>query len=132
LKKLLILIAAVLPNAAAAKVCVPDPSGAAALEWGSGWQVMANTQDAGDFLVSGIARCSTTHGGTKGNKGSPVQTVTDGVNCWCRMVAPRVGAWVFEGNYGTDFDDWCSTCDLLCAGTFYNHATFRANILAPL
>jgi hypothetical protein len=76
--------------------------------------------------VMGVSLCSL-NSGTFAQRGTPTES---GQYCWCRMTAPRVGAWVFGDDIGS-----ASNCSANCAAhcAFYvrNNAAFRAAVLGP-
>ena len=144
MKKILFLVAVLLPVAAAAKVCKVDSAslGISVNEGGAQWQVMAGKAGVGNFLITGIAMCSDDSAsscGAAGNfsdcagnkcqcKTSNPSMAADGANCFCKQTNPRVGRWVFRNNPGTTAD--CRlACAMLCARDMIQHSNFRAAIL---
>jgi hypothetical protein len=65
---------------------------------------------------------------TTGERGTPGGS--GGRHCWCRMTAPRVGAWVFRISDGSASN--CSAnCAYNCAGNLRSNGNFRAAVLGP-
>jgi hypothetical protein len=79
--------------------------------------------------VRGASLCASTNG-TLARRGNPSGS---GQYCWCRMTAPRVGAWVFAYNYSlTSYSNCSESCASGgCAGNLRADADFRAAVLGP-
>jgi hypothetical protein len=81
--------------------------------------------------VKGEGIC-TSDTGTSGARGLPIAPNGSGGKCWCRMTAPRTGAWVLVFSIGLAGDCMSGlTCAGTCADDIKNKAGFRAVILGP-
>jgi hypothetical protein len=81
--------------------------------------------------VRGESLCTTTNG-TVAQRGTPSMSDNSDsdVYCWCRMTAPRVGAWVF-GNVYDSASPCSSGCAIRCADFVRLGTVFRAAVLGP-
>lgn len=86
--------------------------------------------------ISGIARCSSTDGGSEGATATELDvsyTAGENMNCWCKMISPAVSRWVFFFSSGPGEDASCNAnCAASCANRVKNSATFRRALFGSL
>jgi hypothetical protein len=84
-------------------------------------------------VVRGQGFCSDTSG-TLAQTGNPKLYWTSDTatkNCWCRMMTPAIGPWVFRYASGS-YADCNAYCAMYCAYNVSRDAAFRAAVLTPL
>ena len=69
---------------------------------GTSWSVYARQGATGLQTLTGLSHCNN-------SSTSPLNTA-DGINCWCRMINPNAGEWIFLNVFGT-----AEACMGLCA-----------------
>ena len=93
---------------------------------GVGWSL--HNSDNLACNIAGISTCSITTG-TPGGTVSGSPSTNDGVYCWCALINPRAGRWIYlEANATTA--DCASDCAERCATNIQNDSAFRTAILA--
>ena len=140
---LLVLVSVTVISGASAKVCKWDVSNCTSFDIhtpnrvtsgddnGIAWGVTKNGDDK--CTVTGISTCSSTSG-TYPSASKPIPgdypSAINGSNCWCKMITPRVGAWVFLYTFGSSAPSCATYCAHYCANFVWDYSDFRAAVLA--
>ena len=84
------------------------------------WAVTAIQANTGRQTVNGLSQCNASSTVSDNN--------ADGANCWCRIINPTVGPWVFRATH-VSAAVCAGNCTHFCAFDFRGNATFRATVL---